>query len=306
MRARVKALAESVLSGGPPAWLARRRVRGRALVLAYHGIVPDGAAVVGDRSLHLPQRAFAAQLDELARTCRVVPLEALLGDDGQPPASADDLPRVAITFDDAYHGTLTAGCEELARRGLPATMFVTPAFLGGGTFWWDALEALDRPGVRDEALWRHHGRTERVRVWAEAEGLGWRTVPAHATAVAESLLHEAAARTPGLTLASHTWSHPNLSALDPAELDEELRRPLAWLRERLPGVRPWISYPYGLASSAVESAAARAGYTAAFRVDGGWWPRDGGANRFALPRLNIPAGLSPRGFTLRLLGMQAR
>ena len=264
------------------------------LVLCYHALSERFPA-----PLSVSPEAFERQLQLLARA-------GYRGATFEQAVRAPSGRNVAITFDDAYHGTLTAGCEELARRGLPATVFVTPAFLGGGTFWWDALEALDRPGVRDEALWRHHGRTERVRVWAEAEGLGWRTVPPHATAVAESLLHEAAARTPGLTLASHTWSHPNLSALDPAELDEELRRPLAWLRERLPGVRPWISYPYGLASSAVESAAARAGYTAAFRVDGGWWPRDGGANRFALPRLNIPAGLSPRGFTLRLLGMQAR
>jgi peptidoglycan/xylan/chitin deacetylase (PgdA/CDA1 family) len=113
-----------------------------------------------------------------------------------------------------------------------------------------------------------------------------------------------AAGRPGITLASHTWSHPNLAALAAAELEDELQRPLAWLRERFTGVLPFISYPYGLSSPAVERAAADAGYEAALRIDGGWL-RDGSVNRYAIPRLNVPSGISDAGFRLRCSGVLA-
>jgi peptidoglycan/xylan/chitin deacetylase (PgdA/CDA1 family) len=107
------------------------------------------------------------------------------------------------------------------------------------------------------------------------------------------------ARHAALTVASHTWSHPNLSALNEDALGAELRRPLDWLRERFAGVPAWIAYPYGLASNTVREAARAAGYDAGFMVAGGWIERAGG-DALAQPRLNIPAGLSTSGLRLRL------
>ncbi|HLL48347.1 MAG TPA: polysaccharide deacetylase family protein [Longimicrobiaceae bacterium] len=113
-----------------------------------------------------------------------------------------------------------------------------------------------------------------------------------------------AARLPGRGPAAHTWSHPNLAALGPEELEEEMVRPLRWLRERFTGVLPWLTYPYGLTSPAVEEAARRAGYEGAFRVEGGWMPRGGaGARPHALPRANVPAGASLEHFEMRTSGL---
>jgi hypothetical protein len=45
-----------------------------------------------------------------------------------------------------------------------------------------------------------------------------------------------------------------------------------------------------------------AGYTAGFMIEGGWTtpdPRD----PFAIPRLNVPAGVSRDGFVLRAAGL---
>src|SRR5207247_9118304 len=112
----------------------------------------------------------------------------------------------------------------------------------------------------------------------------------------EQELH-AATRHPGITLASHTWTHPNLVQLPPAELEDELRRPLAWLRQRFERVIPWLSYPYGLASRAVEAAAAAAGYTAALVLEGGWCA-PGRVRRYAVPRHGVPRDLSVNGFVL--------
>ena len=301
VRTILKRSIERVLCRGGLAGLARGYRRAGTLVLAYHNVVPDGTAGGGDRSLHLPQREFARQLDLLQRTHDVVPLSRL----SAPPGGRR--PRVVITFDDAYQGAVTAGVEELSRRGLPATIFVTPGFVGGRSFWWDALS---RPGsdglppeLRDRCLTVLRGRDDEVRRWAAEQGVPAHEVAPHQTGATEAQL-EAAFRVPGITPAAHTWSHPNLAALHPEELDEEMVRPLAWLRERFPGVLPWLTYPYGLASSTVEEAARRAGYEGAFRVEGGWMPRSGaGARPHALPRSNVPAGASLENFEMRTSGL---
>ena len=74
--------------------------------------------------------------------------------------------------------------------------------------------------------------------------------------------------------------------------------------ERFAGVLPWLTYPYGLYSAATERAVERAGYAGAFRVDGGWMSSTSD-RRYALPRLNVPAGMSIDGFKMRLAGLGA-
>ncbi|HEU4642462.1 MAG TPA: polysaccharide deacetylase family protein [Gemmatimonadaceae bacterium] len=288
-----------LLTGLPRA--ARWRRRGEVLVLAYHDVVPHGAAISGDRSLHLPRASFARQLDLLIATHDVIPLDEALAR-GARRASR---PSAVITFDDAYRGAVTAGVEELAARGLPATIFVPPAFVGDGVFWWDLLardEAGEVPPVlRARALAELAGRGDRILERERSAAADPAAIPPHARCASEDELHRAAAAQ-GIALASHTWSHPNLAALPPEELDAELRRPLAWLRERFAGVLPVLTYPYGLASPAVERAAEEAGYEAALRIEGGWLPR-APRSRYALPRLDVPSGLTPHGFRLRSAGL---
>ena len=298
----VKAVAEIIAIRSGAAWLARRRRRSASLVLAYHNIVPDGGEIRGDVSLHLPRRAFGAQLDLLMRTHEVVPLADILRGGGM------GRPRVAITFDDAYCGAVTVGIAELARRGLPATVFVAPAFVGGHALWWDQVETVGPDAItssfRASALERDAGRHDAVLERAAELGLAVSQPPVHARVATEEELHRALAH-PGVTLGSHSWSHPNLAALAVAELEHELRGPKVWLEERFRAVVAWIAYPYGLASEAVERAAERAGYVAALRSGGGWIPREAARRRYSLPRLNVPSGMSLRGLSLRASGIRA-
>lgn len=297
----VKTLAERVLLHAGPATLSRRAHRGRSLILAYHNVVPDGETISGDESLHLPRNRFSEQLDRLLEEeIEVVSLDELMAAPGQ----ADTSRRVAITFDDAYSGALSSGVEELLRRNLPATFFAVPGLLGGGTFWWDALSTAgpDRE-VRDAALLEARGRNDEVLAWAKRQGLPIRTVPEHARSASEAQLLTAGASR-GIAIASHTWSHPNLSLLNEAACRSEFRRANEWLRERI-GTEPrWLAYPYGLLGEAAERAAATTGYRAAFRIDGGWLPRRREPhNLYRTPRLNVPAGISSDGFALRLAGL---
>lgn len=299
MRRRLKHLLEHglVWSGAPRVALVSRR--SRTLILAYHAIVPAGEPPAGDASLHLPQAKFAAQLDALARTHEVVPLADALG----PSPARATRPRVAVTFDDAYQGAVSAGVHELVRRGMPATIFVPPGLLGGQRFWWDLLAPADGgaldPRLRHRALTEWRGQAETI---LKALGKDDRASsgPAYACSATEDELDRVAAQ-PGIAFGSHTWSHPNLTALDATTLGDELQRPLAWLRERYDRVLPVLTYPYGLQSDAVQHAAAAAGYDAALCIDGGWV--DEPRRLFAMPRMDVPAAVSQAGFELRVSGV---
>ncbi len=152
---------------------------------------------------------------------------------------------------------------------------VIPAFIGGRSFWWDALVSPGRTALPDQlrqtALLDYGGEDHRVRAWAMAHGYPLNEVPSYACAASESDL-AAAASTPGITLGSHTWSHPNLAQLSSSALKSELERPLAWLRERFTNISTWLSYPYGEASAEVGAVARSAGYRGGLLVTGGWLP----------------------------------
>lgn len=300
MRRWVKRVAEKALASAP---LVSALSRGRSrdvIVLAYHNIVPSAhAQCPGDASLHLPQEEFARQLDWIQQTYSVVPLTSIF--DREKPGEP---PRVAITFDDAYEGAVTVGVSELVRRGLPATVFVSPGLIGQQT-WWDLLAAQDllTESARRFALEALMGDRERV-ISSVPQATRLESVPTFRIGTEEEI--SSAASCPGISLGSHTWSHRNLCALPPSEMQSELTRPLLWLNDRW-GVRDWtLSYPYGMYSPEVERAAVDAGYKYAFRVDGGPIPPASELRAFAIPRINVPAGISIDGFRLRCAGVTWR
>lgn len=277
-----------------------RRMAGRSLILAYHNVVPDGLQSQGDQSLHLPLSAFLRQIDLITAHCRVLSLTDLLAE-----GPFNDGPHVAITFDDAYLGAVELAFPELARRGLPSTLFVAPGLLGGRSFWWDELAG--GPGglpedLRRSALEAEAGRYEwiRSRLLLNADS---GPLPSCFACASEQQLR-ALGELGGVTFGAHSWSHPNLVRIRPDELALELERPLEWLRTSGIPMVPILAYPYGLASKTVVSAAEQAGYTAALLVAGGWLGTRA-RHPWAIPRYNVPAGLSDDGLMLRLAGVVA-
>ena len=69
--------------------------------------------------------------------------------------------------------------------------------------------------------------------------------------------------------------------------------------------RPWCHFSHTptVSSMGVIRATVAAGYEAAFAIDGGWVPARI-ENRFAIPRVNIPAGISANGFALLSAGLR--
>lgn len=297
-RRRVKAFFECAMSVGAERAIRHLGTRGATLVLAYHNVIAENSRRGGDASLHLGFDRFRRQLDLLQRCTRVVSLDALLADEsGVMPD--DDRPVVAISFDDAYADALSVALPELAARGLPATVFVAPALLGAASTWWDLyLGQVQRESnpLRTYALEALRGDAATITAYAVSGG--WTT--SRGAPIASEALLEKAASTPGITLGAHSMTHPNLARLDPRQLEWELVTSLTWLRARFAVVRPWLAYPYGLTNVQVEHAAERAGYSAGFLVDGAW--ATGRETPLRRPRLNVPAGVSDRGFLLRLAG----
>lgn len=286
------------MSSSAIGWMTQHRVRGKCLILGYHGIVPDGQAPAGDRALFVSQRDFAMHLDLLVAEADVAPLDRI----DEP---GDGRPRVAITFDDAYSGAVNEGVRELAKRNLPATIFVAPGRLNGHVFWWDALSRGEEPldsNVRQHALRELAGADERVRAWAAGTALPVTgEQPAYARGASRAEL-TAAVAFPGITLGSHTWSHRNLAALDVADVDAEVRASREWLRAEFGDkALDWLAYPYGLDSNEVHSRVAKASYVGALRIDGGWHSATD-VSPFARPRFSVGSRLSVAGLRARLNG----
>lgn len=294
-----KGVAEKVLARSGIAAASERRQAPSITILAYHNIVPRGEQAVGDLSLHTDQEEFGRQLDYILERRTVVSLADALRVDREPEGN-----EVVITFDDAYTGTLTAGVEELHRRGLPATVFVPPGMLGSDGFWWDQLDSGDATlpeSARDHALTELGGAQERVLAWARDEGIRIRQLPDHAHPATPNLLD---AIPDAITWGAHTWAHPNLRALPDDEAEEEMAKSRRWLVEQS---HPWVdafAYPYGLFNPASERLA-RDLFQASVLITGGPSVRRGqrASDAALIPRLNVPRGLTLEGLALRLAGL---
>lgn len=309
IRRSLEGAAEPVLTSSIPLAALLRRARLHDVVLAYHNIVPDDEKVTGEAALHLPLSRFRDHLDGLQRHVQLVSLRSLVEDarasardatetEAQTGRAGDQrAPRVAITFDDAYRGTLELGLPELVSRRVPATVFVPSGLVDTGAFWWDVV-----PGTEvereDICLRSLGGDGERILQWATADGRRLATpgpfqVPGTLKAIRR------AASLPGIRLAPHTRTHRNLSTLEASHIEEEFDADLRWLADRGLSVDPWVAYPYGAASPEVCHVAADR-LDAGFLVEGG--PFRGGSV-YRLPRVSIPAGASAKNVLLRVTGV---
>lgn len=319
MRSLAKSFVEAALVGSGYASFLRRSKRDQTLILAYHNIVSDDDTRQGDQSLHLTQSSFSRQLDCLMKTHEIICMRDFLALRQAPSDTSGSSskkgsrpsPKAVITFDDAYRGSLTAGMEELVKRNLPATVFVTPGYLGDKAFWWDLMTPQGEAGmpdaVRNMYLNDMQGMGDRIiddgrSISGNDSGMAPAGRSVHVEELRDTLntYHH-------LTVGSHTWSHANLKALPPKLLKSELKESKDWLESHVPDrFLPVISYPYGLADSRVWHSVEETGYTHGFMIDGGWAETSvdrSVQSEFFLPRLNVPSEVTRNGFILRTSGI---
>ena len=151
---------------------------------------------------------------------------------GSPEAMRGDAPNVAVTFDDGFRRVIENAVPELTKRAIPFTVFVPSGSLGERPSW------LRDPG--------HPCSTERVVSAAEVRAL---------------------ANLPLATVGSHSITHPNLVALDPAGAQEELMRSRADLESAAGVAIDLFSFPHGAHNAVLVDQAGRAGYRRVFTIE---------------------------------------
>lgn len=166
------------------------------------------------------EAAFRAHVRWLtAGKVRVVGLPELL----ELPEEED---AVALTFDDAFASFASTAWPLLRERGLPVTLFVPTAYVGTENGW-------ENPQARGH----------RVNAIPVLPLCSWDTLG--------RLAEE------GVTLGSHTRTHPDLRRLEAAALREEMVGAAERLRSETGHAPAAFAYPYGLLNEAVVADAAR-------------------------------------------------
>jgi peptidoglycan/xylan/chitin deacetylase (PgdA/CDA1 family) len=157
-----------------------------------------------------------------------------------------------VTFDDAYR-SVEAAIPVLRALGVPVTVFACTSYADDGREL-DVSElrgrARDRPGELATMTW-------------------------------EMLAGVSSAS--GVTIGSHTVSHPHLPRLSDIELRRELLESREQLEDRLRRPCGLVAYPYGEHDARVRAAARAAGYSLAYALD----PAAGGRDDFAIPRVDV-------------------
>lgn len=196
-------------------------------VLGYHKIGPPSPSA-WDTRFYVPEETFAGQL-RLLRDAgwEPVDLAAVLA----ALAGTELLPpQVAlITFDDGYRSVYDRALPHMVELGFPGVVFVPAAYVGGSSDWTADFSEAPEP----------------ICGWEELR-----------------MLQET-----GISVQSHCFTHPWLSKLTPAEVDEELAQSKAVLESGLGRRVEAIAFPFGDGGrdpAAMRAALERAGYRAAF------------------------------------------
>jgi peptidoglycan/xylan/chitin deacetylase (PgdA/CDA1 family) len=294
-------------------------------ILRYHAICgPEGHAYA-DPAICVSPQAFGEHVAYFAANYAVLPLPEIAARlrDRRP------LPRncVAITFDDGYADNLTAA-RTLSRYGLTATFYITAGCMAGGEPFWPAelrglIQAIRCPFVRlsmdreavDVPLQTAGDRKKAV-------GTITRLIKANPIRVREALrrqLRDCAQVGPlpspmlrwddiaemhrlGMTIGSHTLTHPNLPNAWPGDASLEISGSKARLEQEVGAPVTMFSYPNGGAERYMTSDIARlvkdAGFEAATTSRNAFaGPR---SHLFALERIQVAERLEDLVFALEI------
>lgn len=210
---------------------------GRLAVLCYHDPAPD---------------VLEGHLRALAKHYTFVSLDALLPSRSAPGQSYDR-PALAITFDDGWKGNVTL-LPVLERCGVPATVFLTTAALGGA-FWWMQFDS-------DEQRWaKSIPDSDRRALVAAAPLCSVRDAMTTA---------EIRAMAAYVDFGAHTRTHPVLTRCDTETAVLEIFGSKADVRVLTGQPCAFFAYPNGDCSPSVEFLVREAGFWGAFTTSPGF------------------------------------
>lgn len=321
-----RAAAGLLAASGATGFLSRRKLGGRAIVLAYHRVLPEGTPTWSHPAVIVRPETFEAQMLALRDHYRVLSLAAFEAHvaSGTPFPSQSCL----VTFDDGWYDTWAYAWPVLRRLEIPAAVFLATQYIGSGeTFWQERLGAV---------VWHAAGQARgddaavgRLAQALEASGLGsigpaaWRgdraaLIHAIRTLKSDASLDPVTAtrclqerldvRPPiehdrfmtwlevremahgGIAFGVHGHTHRMMTRLSGPELDDELTTARGLIeREAGVGVTS-MSYPNGDWNSEIAAQVRARGFQSAFSMVRG--PAASTTPLYAVPRVNIHEGVT--------------
>lgn len=291
----------------------------RLCILNYHRILAQPDPLFDDEPT---VETFHWQMQLLARYFNVLSLPDALAKlaDGRLPPRA-----VCITFDDGYRSTHDLALPVLNEFGLPATVFISTAYLHSGAMWNETIAAavrrlpdgaidLSHAGIGMREL---HSDIDRRNLLKELTDHAKYLPPAERLALTERLAAMVDGNAENLMLTpemirsmaaqrfeigAHTVSHPILTSL----CDETARHEIEQSKRDLEAITGtpvrYFAYPNGKVGKDFDERhkemVRTSGFAAAFSTEIG--PAVRGRDMFQLPR-SRPWDTNPFLFGLRLL-----
>lgn len=318
----------------PAGLFLRLLSEGRGTCVMYHRLQRGGPLVPGfnpNLELMVSEERFDEQMAYLARNhaCLTISeaIEAL---------TRGRLPRrsVVVTFDDVHRDCLTLALPILRRHRVPATLYVTTGITDGtASLWWYEQETLLRQLDRLELNWR--GKPIRRGLSTDAEKQAAflelnRLFKSLAAKDQEEFMKELRAATsvtgpfdpdalswdeireldrdPLITIGAHSKSHPVLSQVDAAQLEDEVLGSKRLLEEKLGHPVMHFAYPFGdhgQAGPREFKAAERAGFTSALTTRQGKLRAFHSRHPYSLPRVAVGFNDDLTTFRFKLSGIDS-
>lgn len=240
----------------------------RLAILRYHAICGPEGYRYADPSICISPESFEQHVAYLTRAYVVLRLE----DAVRALAQGRSLPSnaVAITFDDGYADNLSAA-RTLAKYGASATFYITAGCLTGGQPFWPAELRHLVHDISDPHVTLSAGEV-RIEIDLSSDAARaaavthlTRTFKSHSIPIREALREQLRARARGsefprvmltwdqvremhalgMTIGSHTMTHPNLPSAGLAAAREELVASRRRLEGEIGVPVTMFSYPNG-------------------------------------------------------------
>lgn len=278
------------------------------VILCYHRVGTGGVPLYSG----LEPQVFEAQMRFLRERYRLVSLNELyraLSNAASSPQQA-----VAITFDDGYRDVYTHAFPVLKKYRIPATIYLTAQAIDSNEVaWYDRvfLGLSIAPGEKLDVMLDRPRRfllpTPAARLKAAEEIISYlrmmpdiprqefcieleKKVPLPVDQVRNRMLTWEQSREMqqwGVSIGSHTLSHPVISRLDSEAIEQELRGSKTLLEEKLGRPVLDFAYPFGKPADygSMPNLVAGVGYRTAVTTNWGFNTPD--ANPFELRRVSI-------------------
>jgi peptidoglycan/xylan/chitin deacetylase (PgdA/CDA1 family) len=318
----------------------RRKLRGRAVVLTYHRVLPRerSAESFSTDVIVVTPETFRRQMQLLRRL--FTPLSA---DQFAQALAAGRMPPGAclVTFDDGWYDNLEYALPILRETAVPAVLFVAADYVGSEDGFWQerlsrALSVARRIPDRSRAMFAELDASHlldasltpaqaKLAIGEIIDRYKPRPQPEIDALVGkvEGLLRDAGAsaerRHPDrfltwdqvkqlgssgvVAIGSHCCTHTPLTKLDAGAVQAELRRSREIIREHT-GIDPSdLAYPNGDHDAHIAKAVQDNGYRCAYTTLRGWV--EPAADAFRLRRVNIheQSTASDAAFMSRLAGL---